>query len=95
MDDHKLGPSYQVEFVKLFEKLRPIKNFTVDDIIKTLFERVQHKVIRSSKDFRTLGRIFLRATANHGYIYAFLSNPDMTVEELEAGHHSIWLFSLA
>ncbi len=95
MDDHKLGPSYQVEFVKLFEKLRPIKNFTVDDIIKTLFERVQHKVIRSSKDFRTLGRIFLRATANHGYIYAFLSNPDMTVEELEQdtiqSGFSLWL----
>lgn len=83
MDEYGLGPSYQVEFVKLRPKLRPIKEFTVDDIIKTLFERVSHRVIRSSKDFRTLGRIFLRATANHQQIYTFLSDPDMPVTDLE------------
>lgn len=95
MDKHGLRPSYQVEFVKLRPKLRPIKEFTVDDIIKTIFERVSHRVINSSKDFRTLGRIFLRATANHNQIYAFLSDPDMPVSDLEQSTiqsgFSLWL----
>lgn len=95
MDKYGLGPSYQIEFVKLFDKLRPIKDFTVDAIIKTLFERVQYRVIRSSKDFRTLGGIFLRATANSEAIYAFLSNRDMTVKDLEQNTiqsgFSLWL----
>ncbi|MBI3633842.1 MAG: hypothetical protein HY226_06175, partial [Candidatus Vogelbacteria bacterium] len=94
-----LAPSYQVEFVKLRPKLRPIKgspkDFGIDDIIKTLFERVSHQVIRTSKDFRTLGRIFLRATANSKQLHTFLSDPDMTVGDLEdmtiQSGFSLWL----
>ncbi len=95
MDEYGLSSSYQVEFVKLHPKLRPIKEFTVDDIVKTLFERVKYQVIHSSKDFRTLGRIFLRTTANINYIHGFLSNPDMSVEDLEKNTiqsgFSLWL----
>lgn len=83
MSEYKLTKSYQVEFIKLEPKLRPIREFTIDDIIKTIFERVSHHVIRNSKDFRTLGRIFLRGTANAEQIYDFLSDPDMSVGELE------------
>ena len=83
MDKYNLSQSYRFEFVRLHPKLRPIKEFTVDDIIQTLFERVSHRVIRSSKDFRTIGRIFLRTTANISQIHAFLSDPDMPVTELE------------
>lgn len=95
MDKYDLGPSYRVEFVKLQPKLRQIKEFTVEDIIQTLFERVAHQVIRTSKDFRTLGRIFLRATANHNQIYAFLKDSDMSVKTLEESTiqsgFSLWL----
>lgn len=95
MEKYGLSASYQIEFVKLHKKLRPIKEFTVDDIVETLFQRVQHQVIRSSKDFRTLGRIFLRATANINYIHAFLSDPDMPVKDLEQNTiqsgFSLWL----
>lgn len=83
MDKYGLTGSYVQEFVRLKDKLRPIKEFSIDEIIENLFQRVQHRVIKSSKDFRTMGRIFLRATANHNYIHAFLKNPDMTVKELE------------
>ena len=83
MDQYGLSESYRVEFVKLKPKLRPIKDFTINQIIQTLFERVSHSVIRSAKDFRTVGRIFLRATANSAHIYEFLSDPDMTVKALE------------
>ncbi|MBI3956610.1 MAG: ParB/RepB/Spo0J family partition protein [Candidatus Kerfeldbacteria bacterium] len=95
MEKYGLSPSYQVEFVKLRPKLRPIKDFSVDDIIKSLFERVSHQVIRTSKDFRTLGRIFLRATANHKQIHSFLMDPDMTIAQLEErtiqSGFSLWL----
>lgn len=95
MDKYNLGQSYRFEFVRLRPKLRSIKEFTVEDIIQTLFERVDHRVIRSSKDFRTLGRIFLRTTANINQIYIFLSDPDMPVTELEQNTiqsgFSLWL----
>lgn len=83
MEEYELAPSYQIEFIKLRPKLRSIEEFSVDDIIKTLFKRVNHQLIRTSKDFRTVGRIFLRATANHKQIYGFLKNEDMTIVELE------------
>lgn len=83
MAKYSLSESYQVEFVRLKPKIRRIKNFEVDDTIKKLFEKVQHKIIRSAKDFRKLGRIFLRATANEAEIYRFLSNQDITISELE------------
>jgi hypothetical protein len=81
---YHLSSSYQVEFVKLRPKLRPIREYAVDAIIEIIFERVAPRVIRSAKDFRSLGRVFLRATANERELYAFLSDPDMTVGELEA-----------
>lgn len=83
MDKYDLAESYRVEFVKLLPKLRPIRQFTINEIIESLFQRVHHRVIQTSKDYRTLGRIFLRATANEDMIYAFLSDSDMTVGELE------------
>lgn len=95
MDEYNIGPSYRIEFVKLYPKLRIIKEFTMEAIIQTLFERVSHRVIRSSKDFRTLGRIFLRATANEAQIHRFLSDPDMPVSDLEQSTiqsgFSLWL----
>ncbi len=95
MDKYELGPSYRVEFVKLQPKLRQIEEFTVNDIINNLFKRVFHQVIHTSKDFRTIGRIFLRATANHDQIYTFLKDEDMLVKELEESTiqsgFSLWL----
>ena len=83
MEKYNLTESYRIEFVRLKPKIRKIRNFEVDEIILNLFEKVDHKVIRSSREFRMLGRIFLRATANEEELFKFLSNPDMTVSELE------------
>jgi ParB/RepB/Spo0J family partition protein len=83
MEKYGLAESYRIEFVRLKQKLRKIRHYEVDDIIANIFDRVQHKIIRTAKDFRRLGSIFLRATANEQEIYNFLSNPDMTVGELE------------
>ena len=39
-------------------------------------------MINTSRDFRKLGRVFKRATANEKELYRFLDDPDMTIEEL-------------
>jgi len=83
MEQYDLPISYQVEFVKLLPKLRPIEEFEIDEIVSILFEKVGYKIIGSAKDFRTLGRIFLRATINKKHILEFLKDPDMTVKALE------------
>ena len=83
MEKHDIQESYRVEFVRLKPKIRKIKEFEIDEIIRNLFERVEHGVIASAKEFRKLGRIFLRATANEAELYRFLSDSDMTVTELD------------
>lgn len=82
MEKYGLLESYRSEFIRLKPKIRKIKDFEVDDIVENIFERVNHKAIKNAKDFRKLGRIFLRATANEEQLYQYLSNRDMTVEEL-------------
>ena len=83
MQEYKLSEAYRMEFVRLRPKLRKIRNFEVPHIVEIIFEKVRNKVIRSSKDFRKISRVFLRAAANEQELHAFLSNPDMTVSELD------------
>lgn len=83
MEKYNLPDTYRVEFMRLKPKLRKLGNMEVNEIIINIFERIQHHVIKNAKDLRKLGRIFLRATANEKELINFLSNPDMTVEELE------------
>lgn len=83
MEKYDLPESYRVEFMRLKPKLRKLGKMEVNDIITNTFERVQNHVIKNAKDFRKLGRIFLRATANERELTHFLSDPDMTIEELE------------
>jgi ParB/RepB/Spo0J family partition protein len=83
MARNELSESYQIEFVRLRQKLRKIKKMEVAEIIDILFKKVKHQVITNSKEFRKLGRVFLRATANEKELEEFLTNPDMTVSELE------------
>ena len=84
MDKYELDDLYQTEFIKLRPKIRKIRDMEIDGIIENLFIRVRHKVITSAKEFRMLGKIFLRASANEGEIYRYLKDTDMRVRELEA-----------
>lgn len=83
MDHYGLTAAYRNEFVRLKPKLRRIKDIEVRQIITDLFDRVQRKVIKSSKEFRALGSIFSRASANEQEIYRYLKNTNMTVSDLE------------
>lgn len=83
MERYGLTAAYRNEFVRLKPKLRRIKDIEPKDIVVNLFGRVQRKTIKSSKEFRTLGSIFSRASANESEIYRYLQNPEMTVADLE------------
>lgn len=83
MAEYQLGESYKIEFIRLKPRLRKIRNFETDDIIRILFDKIKYDVIRTSHEFRKLSKIFARATANEEEIYKFLKDPDMTVSELD------------
>ncbi len=83
MERYGLPDSYQTEFIRLKHKVRKIREYEPVDIFRIIFEKTKSEVISNAKDFRKLGRIFLRAAANEKEIYEFLSNPDMRVEELD------------
>ncbi|MFZ2555520.1 MAG: ParB N-terminal domain-containing protein [Minisyncoccia bacterium] len=82
MNKYGLSQSYQTEFVRLKPKIRKVKSIEPNEVIILIFKKVQHQVIKTSRDFRKLGRVFLRATANEKGLFEFLDDPDMTVEEL-------------
>ncbi len=83
MERYQLKESYRVEFLKMKPKIRKIKNLEVDAIIRIIFEKISHDVITNAQDIRILKRVFLRAAVNEEALYAFLSDPDMTIQELE------------
>ena len=82
MHKYGLSQSYMTEAVRLNPKLRKVKNIEPNEVLNRIFQKVEHQVIKTSRDFRKLGRVFLRATANEKELYKFLEDPDMTVEEL-------------
>lgn len=98
MEQYNLSEVYQVEFVRLRPKVRKIRELDIDRIIRIIFEKAQHKIIKSAREFRTLGSIFLRASANEEALHRFLKDQDMTVKELaERAVHtgiSLWAESL-
>jgi len=82
MKEYDLSQAYQVEFMRLQPKIREIRDMSESDVIQNIFYRVQHRTIRSAKDFRKLSSVFLRAQANEAEIYQFLKNMDMPVDDL-------------
>ena len=77
-----LGESYTTEAVRLYPKIRKVKKMEPNEIMNRILEKVKHRVITTSRDFRKLGRVFLRARANENELYKFLDDQDMTVAEL-------------
>lgn len=95
MKEHGLDESYQMEFIRLKPKLRRIKEFEIDEIIEKIFQKTKQKTIKNSKDYRRLGSIFKRATANEAALHQFFLNPDETIGELikNTSHSGISLYS--
>lgn len=82
MDEYELSETYQIEFISFVSKVRKIKNFTEEEIIRNILDRIKYQVIKSAKDFRKLSSVFLRAHANEKELIKYLKDPDMKVDEL-------------
>lgn len=82
MEKYELPETYRFEFINLKPKIRKIRDFEVSDIATILFKKSKHGVIKTAKSFRKLKKIFLRAHLNEKELYTFLSDPDMTVDDL-------------
>ncbi|MBI3120168.1 MAG: ParB/RepB/Spo0J family partition protein [Candidatus Kerfeldbacteria bacterium] len=82
MEKRDLKPTYQTELVRLIPKLCKIKNIEAEMIIQNIISRIDQKVIRSAKELRTLRRVFQYAKANEDFLYEYLNNSTMTVDQL-------------
>lgn len=80
---YHISETYLAEFLRLRPKLRTVREFDINRVTQVLFEKAQHRVIKNAKHFRNLVPIFLRAVLHEEELYRFLSDPDMTVSELE------------
>lgn len=83
MERYKVPNSLRLAMLPLFGKLRRIKKIEVDEMIIMICEKIENKIISKTLDIRKLNSAFVQATINENDIHAFLTNPDMTVNELE------------
>ncbi|MEK7136963.1 MAG: ParB/RepB/Spo0J family partition protein [Patescibacteria group bacterium] len=82
MEQYRLPMTYRYEFVRMKQKIIKVGDFEINEIIHKLFEKAQRRVIRSAKDFRTLGKIFEEGKRHEKEVCKFLTDEDMKVGEL-------------
>ena len=74
---------YQREgFQRVLPKLRRIRQFQVDDIVKILFRKISDNLLYRATDFTALRKIFSMATLHEEQIEEFLTNSKMSITEL-------------
>ena len=83
MERHNLPIGLRFAIVILIGKLRRIKKIEVDEIVLTIFKKIENKVITKAPDIQKLGMMFVQATLNENEIHSFLVNDKMTISELE------------
>ncbi len=81
MAQYHLPGTYDIQFTRLKDKLRKIKDIEIDKIIRILLDKIRYKVIKNAKDLRRVGQVFLRASMHEDELHEFLTT-DMTVKEL-------------
>src|SRR5690606_8969844 len=82
MSQYNLKEYQRVGFIRVLKKLRRIKEFQIDDIVKVLFQKIRDNLLYRQRDFTALSKIFLTASLHEEYIEQFLSEPKMSVQEL-------------
>lgn len=83
MAENGMKESHRIEFMRVLPKLRKVREYEIDDIVKIVFDKIKDQVIKHSRDFRKLSKIFERATLNESEIHSFLEHPQMTITELD------------
>lgn len=82
MAEYGMKESHRIEFMRVLPKLRKIRDYEIDDIVKIMFEKIKNKVVQNSRDFRNLSKVFEQATLNEKEIHYFLEKHDITIPEL-------------
>ena len=82
MAAHNLKEYQREGFQRLLHKLRKIKQFQVDDIVKILFQKISDGLLSKKTDFTALGKVFSMASLHEDEIEQFLTERKMSVAEL-------------
>lgn len=82
MSDLNMKEYQRLAFMQMLAKIRKIRHWEIDDIIKILFQKITDNVLNSVSDFKVLARIFANASIHEEEILDFLANASMTVNEL-------------
>jgi hypothetical protein len=72
----------RVGFLRLLPKLRKIKQFQPDNIIKILFRKIEDNLLYRATDFTDLRKIFSMAALHEEQLEQFLTEPKMSITEL-------------
>jgi ParB/RepB/Spo0J family partition protein len=83
MSHYNLKEYQRVRFIRVLKKLRRIKQFQIDDIVKILFEKINDKLLYKQRDFAVLSKVFSAASLHEELIEQFLLEPKMSVHELD------------
>ncbi|OCK51121.1 hypothetical protein BA768_17870 [Chryseobacterium sp. CBo1] len=82
MSDYNMKEYQRIAFMQMLPKLRKIKQYEIDNIIKILFKKISDNVMFVANDFKILSKIFTNASLHEEEILNFLTEPLMTVNEL-------------
>ncbi|MDC8105492.1 ParB/RepB/Spo0J family partition protein [Chryseobacterium sp. B21-037] len=82
MSEYNMKEYQRIAFMQLLPKLRKIKEYEIDDIVKVLFKKISDNVTYRASDFKDLSKIFVNASLHEEEILYFLTEPLMTVTEL-------------
>lgn len=82
MAAHDMKEYQMVVFMQLLPKLRKIRNFEIDDIVKVIFKKVNDGLLYRRTDFISLAKIFSTASLHEEEILLFLEEASISVEEL-------------
>ncbi|MDR6546694.1 ParB/RepB/Spo0J family partition protein [Chryseobacterium rhizosphaerae] len=82
MSEYNMKEYQRISFMQMLPKLRKIKQYEIDDIVKILFKKISDNVMYRASDFKDLAKIFTNATLHEEEILSFLTEPLLTVTEL-------------
>ncbi|PZF72596.1 ParB/RepB/Spo0J family partition protein [Taibaiella soli] len=82
MSEHNLKEYQRISLMQLLPKLRKIKRFEVDDIVKILFKKINDNLLYKRSDFISLAKVFSIASLNEEELLKFLTEPQISVDEL-------------
>lgn len=82
MSEYNMKEYQRIAFMQMLPKLRKIKQFEIDDIVKILFKKISDSVMFRASDFKDLAKIFSNASLHEEEILIFLTEPLLTVTEL-------------